>query len=136
MVSDGGPAGSKVWVIFFEIQQYLQWDHGQQWAQAAHRAEPRGTWSTGITYKCLCGGLGVRAGQRLRKNIHDVCVQAPPLFAFLKYWSKQRSWQKCLWKEQMLQNFTKGKFQGSGCIMNPGLMALPWAQAPHSHWGL
>lgn len=53
----------------------------------------------------LLAGSGLEQGKDCTKMSVTLCVQAPSLFAFLKYSSKQGSWQKCLWKRQMLQNF-------------------------------
>lgn len=69
----------------------------------ADRAEPRGTLGRG-TPASLSEDSVLKQGKDCKKTSTTVCVQAPSLFAFLKYSNKQGFWQKCLWKQQMLQN--------------------------------
>lgn len=53
-----------------------------------------------------------------------VCVRALSLFAFLKYQANKVPGRNVCGNGKCCRTFTEGKFQGSGSIVKPGLMAL------------
>lgn len=78
-------------------------------------------------------GLGVRTGQRLQKVVHDCLCSSSIFVCFPQIFKQTMFLVEMFGNGQCCRISTEGKFHGSGCIVNPGLMALLACAGQRNH---